>query len=142
MPKTSASSAHDSLAGYTLGGVEPFSTGFENISNAAPLNSSFTPTTTGTYDVTAKAGSFVTGGGGALRFILRMSVNPPATPTSYFGDVFDSDNENLGIGSQTSFPTDFLVGQVNLTAGTTYYVTMGGGGGTTGGNACVDITFA
>lgn len=113
-------------------------TGFNNISNGAPFLGEFTPSVDGLYDVTALAGSFVTGGGGALRFIFRMSLTPQAG-TSYFNDVFDSDTENLGIGSPTSFPADFLIGSVNLTAGVTYYYAMGGGGGTTGGNASVTI---
>lgn len=146
MPITSASSAHDTLAGYSIGGTPPtnvlISSTFQPISNGTPFIFTFTPTVTGAHDFVIKAGSVATGGGGGLRLVFRVSVNPQ-TMSSYFGDVFNSDavtaNWAGAPNAQTSIAQDAVMGSASLTAGVTYYAVLGGGGGTTGGTACVDV---
>lgn len=120
----SVSAIHDRLAITP----EELSTGPQSISNPAPFITSFTPTVDGTYEVGVRAGSFASGGGGALRMIVRMSSG--AGSAAYPADVFNSDSFPPFL---ISTPTDHVYGTVNLLAGVTYGVTIGGGGGTTGG---------
>lgn len=145
--RNSTSAIHDLLAGASLGQFLGHASGFQNISNLNPFLGTFIPDVTGDYDMTVLSGSAVTGGGGGLRLVFRVSEFPPATPTAYQGDVFNSDSPANTTwieapNTPTNFVNDNVMGTVALTAGVTYYYSLGGGGGTTGGNAGVTFTPA